>query len=53
VPEESDGSEKPSEQPSEPHEEEKTPNTELKKKEEHTDSEDKKKTFKMAFVKAT
>ncbi|KAK7160110.1 hypothetical protein R3I93_007921 [Phoxinus phoxinus] len=54
VPEKSDSSEKPSEQPSEPLKEEKTPsNTELKKQEEHTDSEDKKKTFKMAFVKAT
>lgn len=54
VPEKPDSSEKASEQPSEPLKEEKTPsNTELKKQEEHTDSEDKKKTFKMSFVKAT
>ncbi|CAM4583523.1 unnamed protein product [Leuciscus chuanchicus] len=54
VPEKPDSSEKASEQPSEPLKEEKTPsNTELEKQEEHTDSEDKKKTFKMAFVKAT
>lgn len=54
VPEKPDSSEKASEQPSERLKEEKTPsNTELKKQEEHTDSEDKKKTFKMAFVKAT
>ncbi|XP_051725910.1 small acidic protein [Ctenopharyngodon idella] len=55
VPEKSDSSEKASEQTSEPQKEEKTPSSkaELKKQEEHTDSEDKKKTFKMAFVKAT
>ncbi len=59
VPENSDSSEKtpepPSEPPSEPHKDEKThsSDTELKKQEPHTDSkEDKKKTFKMSFVKS-
>uniref|UniRef100_A0A8C1YLP9 Small acidic protein n=1 Tax=Cyprinus carpio TaxID=7962 RepID=A0A8C1YLP9_CYPCA len=56
VPEKSDSSEKAPEQPSEPHKDEKThsSHTELKEQELHTDSkEDKKKTFKMAFVKST
>ncbi|KAI2653622.1 Small acidic protein [Labeo rohita] len=56
VPEMSESSEKAPEQPSEPHKDEKTPlpDTEHKKEEQHTDSkEDKKKTFKMAFVKST
>ncbi|XP_016416325.1 small acidic protein-like [Sinocyclocheilus rhinocerous] len=56
VPEKSDSSEKAPEPPSEPHKDEKTPssNSELKKQELHTDSkEDKKNTFKMAFVKST
>ncbi|XP_052437908.1 small acidic protein [Carassius gibelio] len=56
VPEKSDSSEKTPEQPSEPDKEEKThsSDTEPEKQELHTDSkEDKKKTFKMAFVKST
>ncbi|XP_043120350.1 small acidic protein [Puntigrus tetrazona] len=56
APEKSDGSEKAPEPPSEPLKDEKThsSDTELKKEELHTDSkEDKKKTFKMSFVKST
>ncbi|KAF4101452.1 small acidic protein [Onychostoma macrolepis] len=56
VPEKSDSSEKAPEPPSEPHKDEKThsSDTELKEEDPHTDSkDDKKKTFKMSFVKST